>query len=91
MTLEDALVIGEGDGLTDAEGIREAMIVLRVELARMHSKLSFFESEIERQEAYLSGPRTGMGGSLPSMSDFAGVPPSALSRMRWHLRNIRGT
>lgn len=61
---------------------------LAAEIVRIRGALDFFDSEIERREAQLA-PATGMGASI-RIGDFVSVPPSALSRLRWHLRNIRG-
>jgi hypothetical protein len=58
------------------------------ELARMRAALSVLESEIEARAADLAAPKGGK--RVPFCGDFAAAPPSVVSRLRWHVRNIRG-
>lgn len=57
-------------------------------LEEMLKALDYLEQEIEARAADLASPKTGM--RVPFHGDFAAAPPSVISRLRWHLRNIRG-
>jgi len=63
---------------------------LRAELDRMRAALDFLDDEVKRREEVLSNPPKGMGASQAMlMGDFRSAPPSVISRLRWHIRNIR--
>jgi len=61
----------------------------REELQRMSEALAHFGYEVEAASAHLENKNKG-GMRVSFHGDFVNCPPSAISRLRWHVRNLRG-